>query len=266
MHDPRLLQFSSQAVAEMGGRTELVLSQASTSASYQLLKPTASNSSHDTTPPPTYADVQADEGYEEEIVRDPEEKTSNEPCCDQNCRCVCHTTEKAVPDGLVARRAPFPCIIARFAQACTKRGCKKRKRRSKGTFTISPEVLNEALGVRLLSKGFNRLFFLKSYNKISESSDQIRYVTSGNLQGLAMLVQTNQATINDCGDDGWSLLHVRNVLLSSDAYTYVESPLHIGAISTLSCGCLKKVLIPLLEKWGHGLLPLKSAKWNCSNH
>ena len=218
MHDPLLVQFTAEAVSELGGNAELVLSQGSTSEQLSTLEPVRSldaSTMHSSSPPPTYKEVKADDSYEEDIKRDPEKKSSSELRCDEDCRCVCHISQKILPDDLNVKRQTSPRLIARFVRACTLRACKKKRRLSKGSFTVPSQVLNRALGVKLLSKGFNHLFFLKTYNTVSENSDQIRYATSGNLQGLMMLVQTDKATINDTGPDGWSLLHVRITSSSS---------------------------------------------------
>jgi hypothetical protein len=219
MHDPLLVQFTAEAVAELNGNADLVLSKAPTSrrlSTWEPIRSSNSSATQDSSPPPTYEDVKADDSYEEDITRDPEKKSASELHCDQNCRCVCHTNQKILPDDLsMKRQTPSSCLIARFVRACTLRECKKKRRRSIGSVTVPSQVLNMALGIKLLSRGFNHLFFLKTYNSVSENSDQIRYATSGNLQGLMMLVQTNKATINDTGPDGWTLLHVRTALLIS---------------------------------------------------
>jgi len=229
MHDPLLVQFTSQTIAELGGNAELVLSQGSTSTRSSLSEPVKSsgtnatstqssiseplkssrtNISHDSSPPPIYEEVKANNSNEEEFISNPE-KSFSQLTCDSNCRCVCHTTQKVLPNDMgMKHQTSSSCLIVRFVRTCTLRACKKKRRRSQRSFTVPSQVLNKALGVRLLSKGFNHLFFLKSYNTVSENSDQIRYATSGNLQGLMMLVQTNKATINDTGPDGWTLLHV----------------------------------------------------------
>jgi hypothetical protein len=225
--DRRLLQFSSEAVMEMGGPAQLVLSQASTSANPPTLEPIQSHdgdSLNDTKPTPTYGEAKADDGYEE-IVRDSETKSHSEPICDKNCRCVCHTSQKLLPDDLLVPKASHPSLVARFMRACTMKECRKKKRRSKDTLIISSEVLKRTMGIKLIAKGFNRLFFLKTYPTVPENSAQIRYAASGNLEGLMLLVQMGRATANDSGPDGWSLLHVRTNRFSYRKHTYIDRPL-----------------------------------------
>lgn len=238
MHDPQLVQFTAKAVAELGGNAELVLSQGSTRARPSISASVASsstNATHYSNPPPTYEDVKA-EGNEEEVILNPE-KSFSQLHCDSNCRCVCHITQKVLPDDLgMKRQTSSSGLIARFMRACTLKACKKKRRRSKESFTVPSQVVNRALGIKLLSKAFNHRFFLKMYNVESENSDQIRYAASGNLQGLMMLIQTNKATINDSSPDGWTLLHVRNSSSSSQGYTYINSLLLTGGISMSSHG------------------------------
>lgn len=217
-YDPPLVQFTAETVAEFGGNAQLVLSKATTSTQRLVLEPIRSSDAtavHDSSPPPTYEDVKADEKYEEEVIRDPDQKIVSEWHCDQNCRCICHGSQRVLPAELTKkRRTSSPGLVARFVRACTLRDCRKRRRKSTGSLSIPSQVVNRALGIKLLSKGFNHLFILKTYPQVSENSDQIRYATSGNLQGLMMLVQTSKATVNDSGPDGWSLLHVRTAPLS----------------------------------------------------
>jgi hypothetical protein len=217
MHDPLLVQFTAQTVAALDGKAELVLSKASTSTQRLALVPTESSDSttvRNSTLPPTYEDVKAEESYEEEVIRDPDKKVASDWHCDQNCRCICHSNQRVLPAELAKkRRASAPSLIARFVRACTLKDCGKKRRRSTGSLTVPSQVVNRAIGIKLLSKGFNHLFILKTCNAVSENSDQIRYAASGNLHALMMLVQTNKATINDTGPDGWSLLHVRSYSL-----------------------------------------------------
>jgi hypothetical protein len=235
---PGILEYSAQAIVEMDDHAQLVLSQASTSGSPPSLEPlqaSDSSSLNDSWPAPTSEDVQADGDYGN-IIKKPDKTSPSEPGCDPNCRCVCHTSQKLLPDDLLTPKGQPSCLVARFMRVCTSRRCWKKKRRSKETLIFSSEVLNRALGLKLISKGFNRRFFLKSYPEVSENSDQVRYAASGNLQGLIMLVETGRATVNDKCLDGWSLLHVCTMHLSSRYDTYVDRPPLIGAILMLSCG------------------------------
>jgi hypothetical protein len=239
MHDPLLVQFTAETVSELGGNAELVLSRGLPTMRSSISKSVKSSSpstSHDSSPSTAYEDVKSEDNNEKENLLDPEKNVS-QLHCDSNCRCVCHTTQKLLPDNLgMKRQNSSSCLIAQFVRACTLKACKKKRRRSKGSFAVPSQVLNKAIGVRLLLKGFNHLFFLKAYNAVSENSDQIRYATSGNLQGLVVLVRTKKATINDTGPDGWTLLHVRNSSSSLQGYAYINSLLHTGGIFMLSHG------------------------------
>jgi hypothetical protein len=90
MHDPLLVQLTSQTIAELGRNAELVLSQGSTSTRSSISEPVKSsgtstqssisesvkssgtNASHDSSLPPTYEEVKADNRNEEELIPNPE--------------------------------------------------------------------------------------------------------------------------------------------------------------------------------------------------
>jgi hypothetical protein len=101
MHDPLLVQSTTETVAELYGNAELVLSQGSTSMRSSIsdsVKSSSTNTTHNSSPPPTYEDVKADDNSGE-FIPGPEKRAS-EFRCDQNCHCVCHTSQKSVSDDL----------------------------------------------------------------------------------------------------------------------------------------------------------------------
>jgi hypothetical protein len=238
MQDPRLLQFNAEAVAELGGNAELLLTQAEASEHDTLLESNPSSSSDSVngkSPPPKYEEFKLLDRHANKTSQDLEKTYTSDQCCEQGCPCVCHNTEKVLPHNLVAKpKTSSSSLVARFVRVCTLRRCKKR-RRSKG-YHVSSQTINKALGISLISWGFNHRSFLHAYNTVPETSDSIRYAISGNLEGLVMLVRTNQATINDAAPDGWSLLHVRNSLTLSRVHAHVSSPPLTGAICTLFSG------------------------------
>lgn len=130
-------------------------------------------------------------------------------CCNLNCACNCHTTEKVLPKELFTKSNRCTNIIARFVRCCSIKSCMRKKRRPRGTYLVSAEVVNKAVGTSLIARGFHNRFFLKNYSMVPETDDSLRYVISGNLQAFKMLIEARPTALNNYAPGGWTPLHVR---------------------------------------------------------
>lgn len=55
-------------------------------------------------------------------------------------------------------------------------------------------------------------YHLNTYRMVSEGSNAMRYVKHGNLEKLKMCIESGEATLWDTAPDGWSLLHVSDLI------------------------------------------------------
>lgn len=124
--------------------------------------------------------------------------------CRYDCYCDCHSQKPSVSGSKKSK------LIASKGR-CTEPTCKAVALQEK----ISPPstFFRKAISQVLTSNSIKIRYDLNTFRMVSEGSDAIRYIKHGNLERLKVSMQTGEATLWDTSLDGWSLLHVRPVLL-----------------------------------------------------
>ena len=96
------------------------------------------------------------------------------------------------------------------------------------TLVIRSRFLNRAILVSVMARGLKFNVGVKTYPIVRESSEVIRFVQLGNLDGLKRIIASRQATPNDSGEDGWTLLHVKILIFDSVKVVSLISPSQVA--------------------------------------
>jgi hypothetical protein len=144
--------------------------------------------------------------------------TSQTPvgACQPSCKCKCHqVSPRPLPHHLRRTfRSLFPKVQGdeHMMRRCSRLECRKSNARLGQIFFVLRSVfLSKAIRLSTMARGLQLKIQVKTYRVIRECSEVIRYVQVGNLEGLKRVISYGQATPNDMGEDGWSLLHVKGV-------------------------------------------------------
>jgi hypothetical protein len=136
--------------------------------------------------------------------------------CQSSCKCKCHN---ALPRQLPANlRRTFRKLFPKtkenehFVRRCSRLDCRQSNARlGQVAVVLRSNLLNTAILLCVMARSLRFKIQVKKYPIVRESSEIIRYVQLGDLDGLQRIISSGKGTPNDMGEDGWSLLHVRNI-------------------------------------------------------
>jgi hypothetical protein len=133
--------------------------------------------------------------------------------CRQGCKCKCHKTRPRECPSKFERtvKAVFPRAagISYMVRRCSQLECRKRSAfQGYVTLVLRSYFLNIAILISMVTRGLKFNVKIKSYPIVRESSEVVRFVQLGNVDGLKRIISCHQASPNSTSEDGWTLLHV----------------------------------------------------------
>lgn len=124
--------------------------------------------------------------------------------CRYNCFCRCHIQSIHSADTRLVK-------IHAHKHLCTDSNCIEAtlsKEKSMNASTFFCRIMSHVM----MSNSIKVRYHLNTYRMVSEGSNAMRYVKHGNLEKLKMCIESGEATLWDTAPDGWSLLHVSDLI------------------------------------------------------
>jgi hypothetical protein len=150
--------------------------------------------------------------------------------CSFDCYCSCHSELDSTSQLSLNLRVTVFRVLTRPRRKCSVSACQRTAPPRIKKLVLPSASFCRALAILVSSRSWKMKYPLNTYRSIPENSDSITYVKHGDLENLKACIESGVATQFDTSPDGWSLLHVSQILRSQRGITYwLSRAQHIGA-------------------------------------